>query len=694
MSTHSTSMSRILAVLAALAVMLCVAGSHTFASAATVNETVKGEIGYWLSHITEHYGEYFGSYQEVGTDFGMKYHTPIYAVESGKVLGTGYYGGGGVVSIEAAPTISEYYQHLSHIDVAENQTVSAGELIGYSGGQLPSEGGEHPATCCSGGPHLEWGINAPYGGMWHPLGANVNPVPYLEALAQRTISEPSLHTSAALIPHEGASGYVLDGYGGLHAFGGAPAVSSPVNWGSWDIARALAVTARGEGYILDGYGGLHPFGGAPALYDPTYWGWDIARGVALCPGGAGGYVLDGWGGIHPVGNAEPLSGGPYWPGWDIARGIVVNSTCAGGYVLDGYGGVHQFGNAPAVNVSAYWGPEHWDIARSITLVTNSSGYVLDGYGGIHPFAANGTPMPPALTGSAYQGGLDVYRSLVIDPVGGTGAQVSAYEGQAGGSVTAGQVNVVSEPHIHTAAALIPKHGASGYVLDGFGGLHAFGGAPAVSSPVNWGSWDIARAVAAVAPGKGYILDGYGGLHSFGGAPAIADPTYWGWDIARGLALCPGGKGGYVLDGWGGIHPIGNASNLSGGPYWPGWDIARGIVVNSTCAGGYVLDGYGGVHQFGNAPAVNVSAYWGPEHWDIARSITLVTNSSGYVLDGYGGIHPFAANGASMPPSLSNHLYDSAQTDPFDALVYSPSAKAGIAVTQSESNGLFWTDEIK
>jgi CHAP domain len=241
--------------------------------------------------------------------------------------------------------------------------------------------------------------------------------------------------------------------------------------------------------------------------------------------------------------------------------------------------------------------------------------------------------------------------------------------------------------VHTAAALIPNEGASGYVLDGYGGLHSFGNAPSVTSPTTWPGWDIARAIAVVARGKGYILDGYGGLHAFGGAPYLSDNVYWGWDIARGVALCRGGAGGYVLDGWGGIHPIGNAQALSGGPYWPNWDIARGIVVNSTCAGGYVLDGYGGVHPFGNASAVNLSAYWGG--WDIARSIALVTDNSGYVLDGYGGIHPFAASGVALPPVLSDPLYDEAASNPFDAFVYSTSAKAGLAVTQGDSNALFY-----
>ena len=241
--------------------------------------------------------------------------------------------------------------------------------------------------------------------------------------------------------------------------------------------------------------------------------------------------------------------------------------------------------------------------------------------------------------------------------------------------------------IHTSAALIPHDGASGYVLDGYGNLRAFGNAPAVTSPVSWPGWDIARAVAATAPGKGYILDGYGGLHPFGGAPALSDPTYFGWDIARGIALCPGGAGGYVLDGYGGIHPIGNAQALSGGPYWSGWDIARGIVINSTCSGGYVLDDYGAVHPFGATPAVSATAYW--SGWDIARSIALVTDTSGYVLDGYGGIHPFAANGTPTPGPLANPLFDAASTDPFDAFVYVPTSGHGIVVTGGYSNGFYW-----
>jgi len=522
------------------------------------------------------------------------------------------------------------------------------------------------------------------GGHWTRQGTSASPIGFVHANANPGHWGTPIHTAAALIPNDGASGYTVDGYGGLHPFGNAPAVSPSATWPGWDIARSIAVIGRGQGYVLDGYGGLHPFGGAPALADPFYPGWDIARAVALCPGSHVGYVLDGYGGLHPVGS-PPAMADSFYPGWDIAKGLVLNSTCTGGYVLDGYGGVHPIGNAPPVTVTGYW--SGWDIARSITMVSDTAGFVLDGYGGLHPFAASGTPMPPAPSGAVYQGGSDVFRSVVLDAEGGTGVQVSAFVAQPDGTLTGGQVNTITEPLIHTAVGLIPNDGVSGYVLDGYGGLHPFGSAPAVTASATWPGWDIARSIAVTHPGKGYVLDGYGGLHPFGGAPALSDSFYPGWDIARAVALCPGGKVGYVLDGYGGLHPVGNAPAMADS-FYPGWDIARGLVLNSTCTGGYVLDGYGGVHPIGTAPAVTVTGYW--SGWDIARSITLVSNTAGYVLEGYGGLHPFAANTKSMPPGLANSQYDSAGTDPFDAVAYSLRAKAGVAVTRSYSSGEFWT----
>ena len=186
-----------------------------------------------------------------------------------------------------------------------------------------------------------------------------------------------------MIPGSGSEGYVLDGFGGIHPVNGAPAATQignngAVPWPGWDIARSIAVTGVGKGYVLDGYGGVHNIGNAPALSTTAYWG-----------------------------------------GWDIARGIVVNSTCTGGYVLDGYGGVHSYGAAAAVATTAYWGG--WDIARGLTLVTNTSGYVLDGYGNVHPFAANGTPMPRALSNP----GVDGASTVPFDGVAYNSAGASA-----------------------------------------------------------------------------------------------------------------------------------------------------------------------------------------------------------------------------------------------------------------------------
>lgn len=194
----------------------------------------------------------------------------------------------------------------------------------------------------------------------------------------------------------GAGGYVLDGWGGIHAFGNAPPVTASAYWAGWDIARGIAVRPDGRsGYVLDGYGGVHGFGGAPPLTISGYWpGWDIARGIVLDSSGGGGYVLDGYGGVHQFGNAPAVVTRAYWPGWDIARGLALAPSGTGGYVLDGYGGVHQFGNAPAVVTRAYW--PGWDIARGITLIpAGTGGYVADGYGGVQPFGsvtvAAGTP---------------------------------------------------------------------------------------------------------------------------------------------------------------------------------------------------------------------------------------------------------------------------------------------------------------
>jgi hypothetical protein len=85
-----------------------------------------------------------------------------------------------------------------------------------------------------------------------------------------------------------------------------------------------------SGYVLDGFGGLHPFhpttdGSAmPPAVTTAYWqGNDIARSEWFLPGSAtAGYTLDGFGGVHPFGGAPAITGAAYWPGHDIARSLL------------------------------------------------------------------------------------------------------------------------------------------------------------------------------------------------------------------------------------------------------------------------------------------------------------------------------------------------------------------------------------
>src|SRR5207249_1121516 len=136
-----------------------------------------------------------------------------------------------------------------------------------------------------------------------------------------------------------------------------------------------------------------------------------------------------------------------------------------------------------------------------------------------------------------------------------------------------------------------------YTLDGYGGIQ-LDDSPPVSGSGYWPGWQIARAAKALpganAPQSGLVLDGYGGLHAYG-TPAVTESAggsghRWGWDIARDFAFLPDGTGGFVLDGYGGLHSFrvnGSTSPLQaqGGPYWAGWDIARKVVIFPDGGGG-------------------------------------------------------------------------------------------------------------
>lgn len=141
-------------------------------------------------HITQFFKGGWSGSGENGIDLGMPMGTPVTSLTAGTVLTNGYYGGGGVVTVESTLPLgigvaSVYYQHLdlNNPALTPGKTVKVGDLIGWSGGQL--SGGHHPSSRqFSSGPHIEIGINAPFGknGLWHPLGPNINPLPWLQYL--------------------------------------------------------------------------------------------------------------------------------------------------------------------------------------------------------------------------------------------------------------------------------------------------------------------------------------------------------------------------------------------------------------------------------------------------------------------------------------------------------------------------------
>jgi GH18 family chitinase len=302
-------------------------------------------------------------------------------------------------------------------------------------------------------------------------------------------------------------------------------------------------------------------------------------------------------------NAQGLAGVGMWAlGYDgnapelwnvIARKLV--NPFKAMYTLDGFGGLHPVGGSLPATTTGYW--SGWKIARAGALLPDASGgFVLEGFGGVHPFRVGSNPLPTSVTDYAYWNGWDIARDIVLLP---------------------------------TSTATRPQ----GYTLDGFGGVHQFGGAPVARGAPYWG-WDIARRLALLSDGTGgYVVDGYGAVHPFAVGdnpmpPALTNYAYWpGWNIARDLALVPGSTpatvGGVTLDGFGGPHQFGNAGGTTGFAYWKAWDIARSVRLSpaSTAAQpqGWVLDGFGGVHQFGGAPAVSMSAYW---NWDIAVSLLI------------------------------------------------------------------------
>lgn len=273
----------------------------------------------------------------------------------------------------------------------------------------------------------------------------------------------------------------------------------------WVTVSFLWEPARG-GYVLDGYGGLHAYNGAPAVYGRGWWpGWDIARGIAVRPDGRSGYVVDGWGAVFPFGTnvdtVPPPNATGYFVGRDVVRGIALDPADhngSRGYVVDAHGGVHPFGGAaPVFGMGWFPGSDH---IRGIVVNPRNllfpyvTGYVLGAYGELHPFAEQGRFLPPVPVGVATWPGWDIARAVVLSGFG-RGYTLSGW----------GSVHAFGEAAPVTSGPWFPDNDIArgltwdatvggGYVLDGRGRLFPFNGAPAAEASASF-STDIANGVA-------------------------------------------------------------------------------------------------------------------------------------------------------------------------------------------------------
>ncbi len=164
---------------------------------------------------------------------------------------------------------------------------------------------------------------------------------------------------------------------------------------------------------------------------------------------------------------------------------------------------------------------------------------------------------------------------------------------------------------------------AGYTFDKQGGFWPFGGAPniATSKPDWWQGpnmivtgvpyWPIGIYVDwawdPYHPGRGVALDGYGTLHAFGGAPGpFRSGHRWDSLVAVKLEMSwDGDMRAYTLDFSGGIHHDYSAVLAPQGPYWRGQNVVRDFAITDWARtgnppSGYKLDLYGGTHAFGVA----------------------------------------------------------------------------------------------
>ena len=176
-----------------VAVVTLLAGVLSFASSPLLDaqSNTVAFFAWYMYPITQAYN---GS-TEFGEDLGTPQGTPISSLVSGYLVGAGFYGGGGVVTVKTTLNGAPADFYVQHLDSIVNvrlcaygncggQYVRRGELIGYSGGDCNWHYGSgygrfNPCVVhFSNGSHIEIGINPPWYGIWgtYPQpGRNYNP---------------------------------------------------------------------------------------------------------------------------------------------------------------------------------------------------------------------------------------------------------------------------------------------------------------------------------------------------------------------------------------------------------------------------------------------------------------------------------------------------------------------------------------
>lgn len=263
------------------------------------------------------------------------------------------------------------------------------DTINATGDGYPVTSGAHDETACRGGYEVD-GRGAP-----HPYGpgtAAVDPgsSPYFPFDIARAIG----------VWGDGASGEVLDGFGAVHPFNGAPYLSGqPYFFKSDgtnnDIARDIALRDDGQsGYELDGYGKVWALGGAPEVKVTWYqYANDFARRMVLRPDGMSGYVITGDGVMHPfapAGVAMPPATMVGSPG--TIKDVIGNHDGHSGYVLGASGTLVPWNTAYGSAAPTTSTLNLYGLAKAATWFNDAGRFVLDAYGAVHPSVSNGLPL--------------------------------------------------------------------------------------------------------------------------------------------------------------------------------------------------------------------------------------------------------------------------------------------------------------